>query len=335
MPVGRRAPPSTSTSAVDVRPADAKGVGASTVGFSDGLAGRGIDINAAIGAFVPLLRPRAGGAQPRFAERRPRRVPPWARGPRRNPRAGREHPGDPVHKSRQHVPRARERAVPYLQDAISETRGVQRGNRQQPERSAIVTDSAALFSELRPGSRHCRRARRARRRVRRRVRNLPGTAGLDQRLVSLSTRRRTTASPTVQQGLDRPDAARVEPALAARVPDPGPVDVQLRDAVPPQRRKPVLSRLGHVAAILPGRHRRRARRRGGAVEPPVHDAQTNPTRRARAAPRRSVSEHRLARRDRGMRGRQRALSGGSGSVGNRPGTRAATRADARLATTGG
>ena len=52
----RRAPPSTSTRCCRCSARRrAQGVVASTVGFSDGLAGRGIGINDAIGAFVPLL----------------------------------------------------------------------------------------------------------------------------------------------------------------------------------------------------------------------------------------------------------------------------------------
>jgi virulence factor Mce-like protein len=188
-------------------PPTRQGVVASTVGFSDGLAGRGIGVNDAIGAFVPLLsdlEPVARNlASPhtdfggflRGLEALAGTLAPVA-----NTQANLFANLDTTFRALASV------SVPYLQDAISNT---------PPAFSAVIaasptirpflTDSAALFSELRPGIAtlpttspvlaHAFAAG---------VKTLPGTAGLDQRLVSLSNTLETYGqTPAVQQGLDR------------------------------------------------------------------------------------------------------------------------------------
>ena len=183
------------------------GVVASTVGFSDGLAGRGIGVNDAIGAFVPLLgdlRPVAQNlASPhtnlggflRGLEAFAGTLAPVA-----NTQASLFVNLDTTFRALASV------SVPYLQDAISDTppafSAVIAGS---PTIRPFLTDSAALFSELRPGIATLpTSAPVLADAFAAGVRTLPGTAELDQRLVSLSNSLATYGqNPAVQQGLSR------------------------------------------------------------------------------------------------------------------------------------
>ena len=183
------------------------GVVASTVGFSNGLSGRGTGLNDAIGAFVPLLtdlQPVARNlAAPNtdlagflhglesFA---------GALAPVANTQASLFTNLDTTFRALASV------STPYLQDTISNT---------PPAFSAVIadtptirpflTDSAALFSELRPGIATLpTSAPVLADAFAAGTKNLPATANLDTRLVSLShTLAGYSANPAVQQGLDR------------------------------------------------------------------------------------------------------------------------------------
>ena len=188
-------------------PPTRKGVVASTVGFSDGLASRGAGLNDAIGAFVPLLGDLAPVARnlaapntdlagflhglESFA---------GALAPVAGTQAALFANLDGTFRALASV------ATPYLQDTISNT---------PPAFSAVIadtptirpflTDSATLFSELRPGFATLpTSAPVLADAFAAGTKNLPGTAKLETRLVSLSnTLAGYSANPSVQQGLDR------------------------------------------------------------------------------------------------------------------------------------
>jgi ABC-type transporter Mla subunit MlaD len=188
-------------------PPTRKGVVASTVGFSDGLAGRGIGVNAAIGAFVPLL----GDLEPvaRNLASPNTDLGGFLRGlealagtlaPVANTQANLFVNLDGTFRALASV------SVPYLQDAISDTPPAFNAViANSPTIRPFLTDSAALFSELRPGIATLpASAPVLANAFAAGVRNLPGTAALDQRLVSLSNTLETYGqTPAVQQGLDR------------------------------------------------------------------------------------------------------------------------------------
>ena len=217
------------------------GVVASTVGFSDGLAGRGIGVNDAIGAFVPLLgdlRPVAQNlASPQT------NLGGFLRGleafagtlaPVANTQASLFVNLDTTFRALASV------SVPYLQDAISDTPPAfsaviagspddpavpdrQRGAVQRaPTRDRDVADErAGARGRVRGRRQNAPRDRRARPAPRQPVEHA----------------RDLRAEPRRPTGTQSPDAVRLEPALAARVPHAGPVVVQLRDAVPAQHRE--------------------------------------------------------------------------------------------------
>ncbi len=184
-----------------------QGVVASTVGFSDGLAGRGIGLNDAIGAFVPLLtdlEPVARNlASPNtdlggflhgleaFA---------GTLAPVANTQAALFVNLDSTFRALASV------STPYLQDAISATPpAFSAVIAQSPTIRPFLTDSAALFSELRPGIATLpTSAPVLADAFAAGTKNLPGTANLDTRLVTLSNSLATYGqTPAVQQGLDR------------------------------------------------------------------------------------------------------------------------------------
>jgi len=188
-------------------PPTRQGVVASTVGFSDGLAGRGIGLNDAIGAFVPLLGDLAPVARNLASPHT--NLGGFLRGleafagtlaPVANTQASLFVNLDTTFRALASV------SVPYLQEAISDT---------PPAFNAVIvnaptirpflTDSAALFSELRPGIATLpTSAPVLADAFTAGVHNLPGAAALDQRLVSLSNSLATyAANPAVQQGLNR------------------------------------------------------------------------------------------------------------------------------------
>ena len=209
-------------------------------------------------------------------------------------------------------------AVPFLQDWISDDAAGVR-ERDRPTAPTAVVRQRHRRAVRRAASRvrdaPAERAG-ARRRVRHRDPQPPrhdrsstsGCVSLSQHLREL--RRRPRPSP---RGLEPADADGQEPALAARVPDAGAVDVQLRDAVPAQHLEPLSEPIctGTALRFNARRDRRRARRarpsrRSGPTPSagrPVDGQLIGPL---HVDP---VPEHRLSRPDAGMRGGQRALLG--------------------------
>jgi ABC-type transporter Mla subunit MlaD len=183
------------------------GITASTIGFSDGLAGRGVSVNGAIGAFVPLLR----------------HLQPVARNlaSRQTDLGGFLHGLETFSAALEPVARSQADlfgsldstfrafasvSVPFLQQTISDTPpSLQAVISDTPSIRPFLTDSGALFRELRPGiatipasapvlaDAFVAGAR-----------NLPGTVALDQRLVSLSQHLQSYGqNPAVTHGLSR------------------------------------------------------------------------------------------------------------------------------------
>jgi phospholipid/cholesterol/gamma-HCH transport system substrate-binding protein len=178
-----------------------------SIGFSDGLAGRGTGINDAIGAFVPLLtdlRPVARNLASSHTDL-----------------AGFFHGLEafagalaPVAGTQANLFVALDRtfhafasvSVPFLQQTISDTPpSFEAVIADTPTIRPFLTDSAALFKELRPGFATLpTSAPVLADAFAAGVRNLPGTVALDQRLVSLAQHLQSYGeNPAVQQGLDR------------------------------------------------------------------------------------------------------------------------------------
>jgi len=188
-------------------PPTRKGVAASTVGFSDALAGRGDDINNAIGAFLPLVtdlgpvavnlgskRTDLGGFF-KGLESFSSAVAPVA-----STQASLYVNLDTTFKALAGI------AYPYLQNWISETPPTfQTVIADSPAEQSFLTDTAALFKDLRPGfATFPRSAPVLADAFAEGARNLPGSTALDQRLLSLSqTLEHFGQNTTVQQGLDR------------------------------------------------------------------------------------------------------------------------------------
>jgi ABC-type transporter Mla subunit MlaD len=213
-PDGATVPLRQTSAAVDLdqvlsmfSPPTRQGVVASTVGFSDGLAGRGIGLNDAIGAFVPLLGHLAPVARNLASPNTD--LAGFLRGleafagtlaPVASTQAALFVALDGTFRALASV------SVPYLQEAISETppafSAVIAGS---PTIRPFLTDTAALFSELRPAAATLpATAPVLADAFAAGVRTLPGTAALDQRLVSLSRELQTYGqTPAVQAGLDR------------------------------------------------------------------------------------------------------------------------------------
>jgi ABC-type transporter Mla subunit MlaD len=184
-----------------------KGVIASTVGFSDGLSGRGVSVNDAIGAFVPLLthlEPVARNlASPHtdlggffrgleaFAS---------ALAPVAGTNATLFANLDGTFRALASV------STPFLQQTISNTPPLfQAVIADAPATRPFLTDTAALFSELRPGFATLpQTAPVLADAFAAGARNLPGTTALNRQLVSLSQHLQSYGqNPAVQQGLDR------------------------------------------------------------------------------------------------------------------------------------
>jgi ABC-type transporter Mla subunit MlaD len=188
-------------------PPTRRGVTASTVGFSDGLAGRGVAVNDAIGAFVPLLGHLAPVARNlaspttdlggflRGLEALTGTLAPVARA-----QAALFVGLDGTFRALAGV------SVPFVQDTIHDTPpafgAVIAGS---PTTRPFLTDTAALFGQLRPAIATLpASAPVLAEAFAAGARNLPGTAALDQRLVSLSNRLESYGqTPAVQQGIDR------------------------------------------------------------------------------------------------------------------------------------
>jgi ABC-type transporter Mla subunit MlaD len=188
-------------------PPTRKGVQQSTIGFGQALAGRGYDLNNAIGAFLPLLR----DLQPVAAN---------LASPRTDLggffRSLETYTGAPVPVARLQGQlfanldttfRALAGvAVPSLQETISDTPPMFDATiANTPVIRPFLTDTAALFSQLRPGVATLpQSAPVLARAFATGTRNLPGTAALDRRTITLSKDTANYAqNPSVQQGLDR------------------------------------------------------------------------------------------------------------------------------------
>jgi ABC-type transporter Mla subunit MlaD len=183
------------------------GVVAATTGFSDGLAGRGIDVNNAIGAFVPLLtdlEPVARNLASPHTD-----LAGFLRGlesftgalaPVANTQAQLFVALDGTFRALASV------SVPSLQEFISDTPpAFEAVIADSPITRPFLTDTATLFSELRPGFATLpTSAPVLADAFAAGVQNLPGTEALDQRLVGLSQHLESYGqTPAVQQGLDR------------------------------------------------------------------------------------------------------------------------------------
>ena len=288
------------------------------IGFGTALAGRGPDINNAIGAFVPLLddlQPVARNlASPQTD------LAGFLRGLESYNAAL--------------APVAQTQADLFVNldttfRALASVVGPVAAEHDQPDTppafSAVIADSPddpavpdrQRGAVRRAPSRHrdaaAERARRSPTAFAAGIRNLPGTAGARRpaRRACRSTLESYGQTPAVQQGLDRLTltASSLRSPLAFLTPVQSScnyVTLFLRNIAS------VLSESttsGDLAAVLAGGDRRRPRRRGGSVEQALHHARTVPTVEHGAAPRQPVPEHRLARADGRVRGRQRAVLG--------------------------
>jgi ABC-type transporter Mla subunit MlaD len=213
-PNGATVPLSQSGSEVDLDqflsmfdPATRVGVAESTIGFSDALAGRGNDINDAIGAFKPLvthLGPVARNlASPktdfggfwRGLESFSRALVPVAKD-----QADLYSNLDTTFTALSTV------AVPFLQDWISTTPpAFESVIDSSPRLQSFVNDTAALFGELRPGFATLpQSAPVLADAFAAGTKNLPGTIALDQRLTSLAQSLQNYGeNPAVIAGLKR------------------------------------------------------------------------------------------------------------------------------------
>ena len=188
-------------------PPTRQGVTASTIGFSDGLSGRGVGLNDAIGAFVPLLTHLGPVAQNLSAPQTD--LGGFFRGLERFAGALAPVAGtnaalfahlDGTFRALASV------STPFLQQTISQTPPLfESVIAASPVIRPFLTDSAALFSELRPAIAQVpQSAPVLADAFAAGTRNLPGTTALNARLVSLAQRLQTyTQTPAVQQGLDR------------------------------------------------------------------------------------------------------------------------------------
>jgi ABC-type transporter Mla subunit MlaD len=211
---GATVPISQTSAAVDLdqllsmyNPPTRAGVVAATAGYGEGLAGRGVDLNGAIHAFVPLVTD-LGPVMRNLASRQTdfggffhglesfsAAVAPVAQ-----QQANLYVNLDTTFRSLASI------AVPYLQQWISQTPPTfQTVIAQSPTIRPFITDTAALFAELRPGfATLSQSAPVLAQAFAAGTRNLPGTSALDQRLVSLAQHLQSYGqTPAVQQGLDR------------------------------------------------------------------------------------------------------------------------------------
>ena len=183
------------------------GVAQSTIGFSDALAGRGDDINDAIGAFKPLVT-HLGPVARNLASPKTdfggfwRGLESFSRGTGTvsQDQADLYRNLDTTFTALSTV------AVPFLQDWISTTPpAFSSVIDSSPRLQSFVIDTAALFAELRPGFATLpRSAPVLADAFAAGTRNLPGTIKLDQRLLSLSQSLEAFGqTPAVKAGLNR------------------------------------------------------------------------------------------------------------------------------------
>lgn len=213
-PNGATVPVSQSGSEVDLDqflsmfdPATRAGVQASTIGFSNALAGRGAGINDAIGAFVPLVEDLGPVARNLASKRTD--LGGFFRGlesfssalvPVAQTQADLYGNLDTTFTALASV------AVPFLQDWISQTPPTFSAViNSSPGEQAFLNDTAGLFKELRPGFATLpKSAPVLADAFAAGARNLPRTPALDQRLLSLARKLQSySENPEVSGGLDR------------------------------------------------------------------------------------------------------------------------------------
>jgi ABC-type transporter Mla subunit MlaD len=188
-------------------PPTRKGVSAATIGFSNALAGRGGDINNAIGAFVPLVTD-LGPVMVNLGSHKTD-IAGFFRGlesfssavaPVASTQANLYTNLDTTFKALAGI------AVPYLQNWIAQTPPTfETVITDSPAEQSFLTDTAALFKDLRPGfATFPQSAPVLADAFAEGARNLPGSEQLDQRLVTLSqTLEHFGQNGTVQQALAR------------------------------------------------------------------------------------------------------------------------------------
>jgi ABC-type transporter Mla subunit MlaD len=184
-----------------------KGVQRSTIGFSDALAGRGADINDAIGAFVPLLSDLGPVARNLSSSRtdlggffRGLEAFSGALEPVAQTQADLYVNLDTTFRALAPV------AVPFLQNWIWQTPPTfETVISDSPSLQAFLRDTAGLFKELRPGFATLNRSAPVLADAfAAGARNLPGTTVLNAELLSLARRLQAYAqTPAVTGGLDR------------------------------------------------------------------------------------------------------------------------------------
>jgi phospholipid/cholesterol/gamma-HCH transport system substrate-binding protein len=183
------------------------GIQASTIGFSDALAGRGSDINDAIGAFGPLVRDLGPVARNLASPKT--NLGGFFRGLEAFSGALR-----PVAKAQADLyvnldttfRAVAPVAVPFLQEWIKQTPPTfEEVIKDSPSEQAFLLNTAGLFKELRPGFATLpQSAPVLADAFAAGTRNLPGTKALDARLLSLSQHLATySRTPAVSAGLDR------------------------------------------------------------------------------------------------------------------------------------
>ena len=316
-------------------PPTRKGVQQSTIGFGEAVAGRGYDINRAIGKFLPLVSNLLPvDDEPGVAEHRPGRFP---------PRSGEAFSGAlaPVAQTQAiavHQPqhdvlgagrrwrrrcRTRSRHTPPAFEAVIT---------QAPMIRPFLTDTASLLTQLKPGIQDARDQRAgAHERVPHRraepagddpVRPTAGVVLEDDRPLRRARRPSSRASNSLSY-----TAKHLQQPLAFLTPVQSTcnyVTLFLRNIASATSEHVAQRRLPRLpAAVDPRQPGPQPQLREPAVQQAVHRDRvvTRPDDRLhRAAARQPVPEHGVARSDPGVLGRQRALQPASGPlVGNPPG----------------
>jgi ABC-type transporter Mla subunit MlaD len=213
-PNGATVPSSQSGSEVDLDqflsmfdPPTRNGVQAATTGFSDALAGRGADINDAIGAFVPLVRDLDPVARNLASNKTDlggffRGLESFSRAlvPVAQTQADLYSNLDTTFTALARV------ADPFLKQWIAQTPPTfSTVIADSPNEQAFINDTAGLFKDLRPGFATLpKSAPVLADAFAAGARNLPSTKALDERLLSLANRLQSySQNPGVQGGLDR------------------------------------------------------------------------------------------------------------------------------------
>jgi ABC-type transporter Mla subunit MlaD len=205
-------------------PPTALGIQRSTIGFGEALAGRGSDINSAIGAFLPLLRDLRPVARNLASPQTD--LAGFFRGlenynsalvPVAQTQATLFGNLDTTFRALAGV------AVPFLQETISDTPpSFEATINGSPVIRPFLLSTAKLFSDLRPGAATLpQSAPVLAQAFAIGTKTLPGTAALDQRTLALARKLESYgATPAVQQGLDRLTLtlSRLEPPLAFLTP---------------------------------------------------------------------------------------------------------------------